>query len=150
MVVFMRSDHGHAFKVTTKENLRHSEIEKQSNILIDANLSTILSGNVFDPNRGHITEKMNKQENIKPLANPKHNQFELTGIFKYRGTLGALIVCPSISDGANKKILGRMHKLGASLDGGYTLAAISDNQVTIVKEGKNIVLSLKKKQVNVR
>ena len=112
------------------------------------NTNAILSGNVFHPGRGKVGAKDNGSKTNAPSVPQKAGQFELTGIFQYQNTRGALIAVQQLHADPKKAKPRRMYKLGDSLGNGYNLVEISDTQVVISRGSDRITLPLRKKQDN--
>ena len=113
-----------------------------------SNTNVILSGNVFHPSRGKVSSTEKGSKANTPDVPQKAGQFELTGIFKYQDTRGALIAVQQLHADPKKAKPRRMYKLGDSLGNGYNLVEISDAQVVIARESERITLPLRKKQDN--
>lgn len=112
------------------------------------NTNTILSGNVFHPSRGKVSSTEKGSKANTPDVPQKAGQFELTGIFKYQDTRGALIAVQQLHADPKKAKPRRMYKLGDSLGNGYNLVEISETQVVIARGSERITLPLRKKQDN--
>ena len=112
------------------------------------NTNAILSGNVFHPGRGKVGAKDNGSKTNAPSVPQKAGQFELTGIFQYQNTRGALIAVQQLHADPKKAKPRRMYKLGDSLGNGYNLVEISETQVVIARGSERITLPLRKKQDN--
>lgn len=134
------------FSVATPSSEDVSPQRLVANTAVDTN--TILSGNVFHPDRGkvHLEDKTAKVNT--PMNSPKADQFELTGIFQYANMRGALITVQQLHADPRKPKPRRMYNLGDSLGNGYNLAEITNLQVVIVRGSEKITLPLKKKQDN--
>ena len=113
-----------------------------------SNTNAILSGNVFHPSRGKVSSTEKGSKANTPAVPQKAGQFELTGIFKYQDTRGALIAVQQLHADPKKAKPRRMYKLGDSLGNGYNLVEISDTQVVIARGSERITLPLRKKQDN--
>ena len=113
-----------------------------------SNTDAILSGNVFHPSRGKVSANDNGSKTNAPTVPQEAGQFELTGVFQYQNTRGALIAVQQLHADPNKQKPRRMYKLGDSLGNGYNLVEISDSQVVIARGSERITLSLRKKQDN--
>ena len=134
---------------TSVANPASEDVSTQKPVVKTAvNTNTILSGNVFHPSRGKVssTEKGSKENT--PDVPQKAGQFELTGIFQYQNTRGALIAVQQLHADPKKQKPRRMYKLGDSLGNGYNLVEISDTQVVISRGSDRITLPLRKKQDN--
>ena len=112
------------------------------------NANAILSGNVFHPSRGKVSAKDNGSKTNAPSVPQKAGQFELTGIFQYQNTRGALIAVQQLHADPKKQKPRRIYKLGDSLGNGYILVELSDTQVVIARGSERITLPLRKKQDN--
>ena len=112
------------------------------------NTNAILSGNVFHPSRGKVSANDNDSKTNAPSVPQKAGQFELTGIFQYQNTRGALIAVQQQHADPKKQKPRRMYKLGDSLGNGYNLVEISETQVVIARGSERITLPLRKKQDN--
>ena len=112
------------------------------------NANAILSGNVFHPGRGKVSSTEKGSKANTPDVLQKAGQFELTGIFKYQDTRGALIAVQQLRADPKKQKPRRMYKLGDSLGNGYNLVEISETQVVIARGSERITLPLRKKQDN--
>ena len=112
------------------------------------NANAILSGNVFHPSRGKVSANDKGSKTKAPSVPQKTGQFELTGIFQYQNTRGALIAVQQLPADPKKAKPRRMYKLGDSLGNGYNLVEISDTQVVIARGSERITLPLRKKQDN--
>ena len=112
------------------------------------NTNAILSGNVFHPSRGKVSANDNDSKTNAPSVPQKAGQFELTGIFQYQNTRGALIAVQQLHADPKKQKPRRMYKLGDSLGNGYNLVEISETQVVIARGSERITLPLRKKQDN--
>ena len=112
------------------------------------NANAILSGNVFHPSRGKVGAKDNGSKTNALSVPQKAGQFELTGIFQYQNTRGALIAVQQLHADPKKQKPRRMYKLGDSLGNGYNLVELSDTQVVIARGSERITLPLRKKQDN--
>jgi len=112
------------------------------------NANSILSGNVFHPSRGRVSANDKGSQTNAPAVPQKAGQFELTGIFQYQNTRGALIAVQQQHADPKKQKPRRMYKLGDSLGNGYNLVEISDTQVVIARGSERITLPLRKKQDN--
>ena len=112
------------------------------------NANAILSGNVFHPSRGKVSANDNDSKTNAPAVPQKAGQFELTGIFQYQNTRGALIAVQQLHADPKKQKPRRMYKLGDSLGNGYNLVEISETQVVIARGSERITLPLRKKQDN--
>jgi hypothetical protein len=121
---------------------------KANQSVASSNTNAILSGNVFHPSRGKIGAKDNGSKTNAPAVPQKAGQFELTGIFQYQNTRGALIAVQQLHADPKKQKPRRMYKLGDSLGNGYNLVEISDTQVVIARGSERITLPLRKKQDN--
>lgn len=127
--------------------------EEQSSIkanqtVASSNTNAILSGNVFHPSRGKVSANNKGSQTNAPAIPQKAGQFELTGIFQYQNTRGALIAVQQLHADPKKQKPRRMYKLGDSLGNGYNLVEISDTQVVIARGSERITLPLRKKQDN--
>ena len=112
------------------------------------NANAILSGNVFHPSRGKVSANDNGSKTNAPTVPQKAGQFELTGIFQYQNTRGALIAVQQLHADSKKQKPRRRYKLGDSLGNGYNLVEISETQVVIARGSERITLPLRKKQDN--
>ena len=121
---------------------------KTNQSVASSNTNAILSGNVFHPGRGKVSAKDNGSKTNAPSVPQKAGQFELTGIFQYQNTRGALIAVQQLHADPKKQKPRRMYKLGDSLGNGYNLVEISDIQVVIARGSERITLPLRKKQDN--
>jgi hypothetical protein len=121
---------------------------KANQTVASSNTNAILSGNVFHPGRGKVGAKDNGSKTNAPAVPQKAGQFELTGIFQYQNTRGALIAVQQQHADPKKQKPRRMYKLGDSLGNGYNLVEISDTQVVIARGSERITLPLRKKQDN--
>ena len=108
--------------------------------------TSILSGNVFHPSRGKVNTDMKTKKQNAPAVQQRAGQFELTGIFQYQNTRGALIAVQQLSADPKKPKPRRMYKLGDSLGNGYNLVEISDAHVVIARGNERINLPLRKTQ----
>lgn len=134
------------FSVATPSSEDISPQRPVANTAVDTN--AILSGNIFHPGRGKIsTEDKNAKANA-PERPRKNDQFELTGIFQYQNTRGALIAVQQTRADPKKPKSRRMYKLGDSLGNGYNLVEITDTQVVIARGSERITLPLRKRQDN--
>ena len=113
-----------------------------------SNTDAILSGNVFHPSRGKVSANNKGSQTNAPAVPQKAGQFELTGIFQYQNTRGALIAVQQLHADPKKQKPRRMYKLGDSLGNGYNLVEISETQVVIARGSERITLPLRKKQDN--
>jgi hypothetical protein len=121
---------------------------KANQTVASSNTNAILSGNVFHPGRGKVGAKDNGSKTNAPAVPQKAGQFELTGIFQYQNTRGALIAVQQLHADPKKQKPRRMYKLGDSLGNGYNLVEISETQVVIARGSERITLPLRKKQDN--
>ena len=121
---------------------------KANQSVASSNTNAILSGNVFHPGRGKVSAKDNGSKTNAPSVPQNAGQFELTGIFQYQNTRGALIAVQQLRADPKKQKPRRMYKLGDSLGNGYNLVEISDTQVVIARGSERITLPLRKKQDN--
>ena len=121
---------------------------KANQCVVLANTNAILSSNVFHPGRGKVSAKDKGSKTNSPSVPQKTGQFELTGIFQYQNTHGALIAVQKQHAVQKKPKPRRMYKLGDSLGNGYNLVEISDTQVVITRGSERITLPLRKKQDN--
>lgn len=112
---------------------------------INIKTDTILSGNVFHPSRGNLLVDKNVKSNISAITQ-KTQQFELTGIFRYHNTCGALIRVPQEIAPQKKTLSRKMYKLGDPLGNGYKLVEISETHIVIAQGSEKITLQLRKKQ----
>lgn len=134
------------FSVATPSSEDISPQRPVASTAVDTN--AILSGNIFHPGRGKIrTEDKNAKANA-PERPRKNDQFELTGIFQYQNTRGALIAVQQTRADPKKPKSRRMYKLGDSLGNGYNLVEITDTQVVIARGSERITLPLRKRQDN--
>ena len=121
---------------------------KANQSVASSNTNAILSGNVFHPSRGKVSAKDKGAKTNAPAVPQKAGQFELTGVFQYQNTRGALIAVQQLHADPKKQKPRRMYKLGDSLGNGYNLVEISDSQVVIARGSERITLPLRKKQDN--
>ena len=121
---------------------------KANQSVASSNTNAVLSGNVFHPSRGKVGANDNGSKTNAPAVPQKAGQFELTGIFQYQNTRGALIAVQQQHADPKKAKPRRMYKLGDSLGNGYNLVEISDTQVVIARGSERITLPLRKKQDN--
>lgn len=121
---------------------------KASQTVALSNTNIILSGNVFHPGRGKVSANDKGSKTNTPAVSLKTGQFELTGIFQYQNTRGALIAVQQQHADPKKPKPCRMYKLGDSLGNGYNLVEISDTLVVIARGSERITLPLRKKQDN--
>ena len=121
---------------------------KANQSVASSNTNAILSGNVFHPSRGKVSAKDKGAKTNAPAVPQKAGQFELTGVFQYQNTRGALIAVQQLHADPKKQKPRRMYKLGDSLGNGYNLVEISDTQVVIARGSERITLPLRKKQDN--
>ncbi len=121
---------------------------KANQSVASSNTNAILSGNVFHPSRGKVSAKDKGAKTNAPAVPQKAGQFELTGVFQYQNTRGALIAVQQLHADPKKQKPRRMYKLGDSLGTGYNLVEISDSQVVIARGSERITLPLRKKQDN--
>ena len=129
-------------------NTEEPSLIKANQTVASSNTNAILSGNVFHPGRGKVGAKDNGSKTNAPSVPQKAGQFELTGIFQYQNTRGALIAVQQLHADPKKQKPRRMYKLGDSLGNGYNLVEISDTQVVIARGSERITLPLRKKQDN--
>ena len=121
---------------------------KANQSVASSNTNAILSGNVFHPSRGKVSAKDKGAKTNAPAVPQKAGQFELTGVFQYQNTRGALIAVQQLHADPKKQKPRRMYKLGDSLGNGYNLVEISETQVVIARGSERITLPLRKKQDN--
>lgn len=127
-------------------NIKAPDFIKANQTVALSNTNIILSGNVFHPSRGKVSANGKGSKTNKPAAPLKIGQFELTGIFQYQNTRGALIVVQQQHADPKKSKPHRIYKLGDSLGNGYNLVEISATQVVIARGSERIILPLRKKQ----
>ena len=119
---------------------------KANQSVASSNTNAILSGNVFHPSRGKVSANDKGSKSNAPTVPQKAGQFELTGIFQYQNTRGALIAVQQQHADPKKAKPRRMYKIGDSLGNGYNLVEISETQVVIARGSERITLPLRKKQ----
>ena len=134
---------------TSVANPAPEDVSTQKSVVKTAvNANAILSGNVFHPSRGKVSANDKGSQTNAPAVPQKAGQFELTGVFQYQNTRGALIAVQQLHADPPKAKPRRMYKLGDSLGNGYNLVEISDTQVVIARGSERITLPLRKKQDN--
>ena len=145
---FLRKTPDKIMDASVADSATEDESTKIPVVKTTANANAILSGNVFHPSRGKVSANDNGSKTNAPTVPQKAGQFELTGIFQYQNTRGALIAGPQLHADPKKQKPRRMYKLGDSLGNGYNLVEISETQVVIARGSERITLPLRKKQDN--
>ena len=145
---FLRKTPDKIMDASVADSATEDESTKKPVVKTTANANAILSGNVFHPSRGKVSANDNGSKTNAPTVPQKAGQFELTGIFQYQNTRGALIAGPQLHADPKKQKPRRMYKLGDSLGNGYNLVEISETQVVIARGSERITLPLRKKQDN--
>ncbi|MBO5680620.1 MAG: hypothetical protein J6T08_02785 [Lentisphaeria bacterium] len=145
---FLRKTPDKIMDASVADSATENVSTQKSVVKTAVNANAILSGNVFHPGRGKVGAKDNGAENNAPAVLQKAGQFELTGVFQYQNTRGALIAVQQLHADPKKQKPRRMYKLGDSLGNGYNLVEISDSQVVIARGSERITLPLRKKQDN--
>lgn len=121
-------------------------LKEQKKVVPFINPSDILLNNIFHPSRGKKTEDKKNADFRVPFNKKQANIFELTGIFRFQNTRGALIAIQRLPVDSKKRKPRGMYKLGDSLGDGYNLVEISDTQVVVARGREKITLLLRKKQ----
>ena len=145
---FLRKTPDKIMDASVADSATENVSTQKSVVKTAVNANAILSGNVFHPGRGKVGAKDNGAKNNAPAVPQKAGQFELTGIFQYQNTRGALIAVQQLHADPKKQKPRRMYKLGDSLGNGYNLVEISETQVVIARGSERITLPLRKKQDN--
>ena len=143
---FLRKPRKKAITTVPAEEAPAIPVQRNTSSAQNSDAAFFLSGNVFHPSRGQVTPASAAPQAAVPAVIQKNGQFELTGIFRYQNTGGALIAVHQLSANSKKTKSRRMYKLGDSLGNGYNLVEISDTHVVISRGNEKINLPLKKQQ----
>jgi hypothetical protein len=118
-------------------------------------ISELLESNIFEIDRGISPEQ--RQSFNGGVAMPGKELFTLTGVYKFCGVKGAIIIkrVPSApprqragfnrNPGAVKEkenSIKNFFKLGDDVGHGYTLSAVDVKSVTLKKDGEDLVLTI--------
>ncbi|MHB9139527.1 MAG: hypothetical protein ACYC4Q_09000 [Victivallaceae bacterium] len=117
-------------------------------------ISELLDSNIFEIDRGISPEQ--RQSSGGGASVPGKDLFTLTGVYKFCGVKGAIIIkrIPSAprqrNMGFNKNPVAAVKensiknffKLGDEVGHGYTLAVVEDKTVILKKDGEELVLTI--------
>ena len=111
----------------------------------------LTDGNLFHPLRGTVVPEKIEQDVTKPSTRPAMgNKLELTGIFLFGETRGAVITgaAPVVTGKTEKKQNGqkRVYREGDSVEGGLVVQTIHADHVVLIRGSEKQILQLHKKQ----
>ena len=111
----------------------------------------LTDGNLFHPLRGTVVPEKTEQDVTKPSTRPATgNKLELTGIFLFDETRGAVITgaAPVVTGKTEKKQNGqkRVYREGDSVEGGLVVQTIHADHVVLIRGSEKQILQLHKKQ----
>lgn len=111
----------------------------------------LTDGNLFHPLRGTVVPEKPEQDVTKPSTRPAMgNKLELTGIFLFGETRGAVITgaAPVVTGKTEKKQNGqkRVYREGDSVEGGLVVQTIHADHVVLIRGSEKQILQLHKKQ----
>ncbi len=110
----------------------------------------LTDGNLFHPLRGTVVPEKTEQDVTKPSTRPAMgNKLELTGIFLFGETRGAVITGAAPVTGKtekNKNGQKRVYREGDSVEGGLVVQTIHTDHVVLIRGSEKQILQLHKKQ----
>ena len=111
----------------------------------------LTDGNLFHPLRGTVVPEKPEQDVTKPSTRPAMgNKLELTGIFLFGETRGAVITgaAPVVTGKTEKKQNGqkRVYREGDSVEGGLVVQTIHADHVVLIRGSEKQILQLHKKK----
>lgn len=117
-------------------------------------IAELLDNNIFEIDRGISQEQ--RQNAGGGVSTPGKDLFTLTGVYKFCGVKGAIIIKkgpsnagfsrnparrnPSVKEKENN--IKNFYQLGEEVGYGYTFAAIDDKSITLKKDGEEVVLKI--------
>ena len=119
-------------------------------------ISELLDSNIFEIDRGISQEQ--RQNPGGGVSMPGKELFTLTGVYKFCGVKGAIIIkrvpsapprqrgynrnpaAPTVKEKENS--IKNFFKQGDDVGHGYTLSAVDDKSVTLKKDGEDLVLTI--------
>jgi hypothetical protein len=117
----------------------------------EQNIGQLSGSNIFEPNRGEGGGP--KDGNPAPSGIRVESIYSLMGVCDIDKETGAIIISrnqpPGPEPGGKNKVKTRhFYKTGDTLDGGYVLAAITQNSVTLKKGNDEQMLTISQKKNN--
>ena len=117
-------------------------------------IAELLDNNIFEIDRGISPEQ--RQNAGGGVSTPGKDLFTLTGVYKFCGVKGAIIIKKGQSNpGFSRNQMRRdpsskekenniknFYQLGEEVGYGYTFAAIDDKSITLKKDGEEVVLKI--------